>query len=389
MRKKYQVFVSSTYLDLKEERKKVANAIAKADHIPVGMELFPATVLKQWIMIKELIDTCDYYILIIAGRYGSIAPTFESETPREISYTQKEYEYAHSKGIPILTFFIHDHTALTSDKLEKTEKQKKKLNSFIKLIKENGYYFETWENPDELSRKALNALTHAIEYAPRPGWIRSDRIIDAAKDYGNETSILEKTIYYKFLHLRYKETNNTPIYKKLIHRTNQSVDIYDEYLTIRVTKFNEMIKRFQSYDRTNGTAVEASAILPFILSLSNTDKKMDENPTVLQPMIIGPSNVFVTISHCYNGFQKNNQDIGTKADKVAEILRVIVDFTSIENYESLICKQPKVIYSYHDISRPGKLIHSEQGTANEISPGIFYAEKKNIQIDEVLRIEFE
>ena len=62
---KYQVFVSSTYKDLLEERQEVIQALLELDCIPVGMELFPATDDDQWTLIKRLIDDCDYYILII------------------------------------------------------------------------------------------------------------------------------------------------------------------------------------------------------------------------------------------------------------------------------------------------------------------------------------
>ena len=42
MEKRYQVFVSSTYTDLQEERLKVMQTLMRLDCIPAGMELFPA-----------------------------------------------------------------------------------------------------------------------------------------------------------------------------------------------------------------------------------------------------------------------------------------------------------------------------------------------------------
>lgn len=72
MEKKYQVFVSSTYQDLQKERQEVMQALLELDCIPVGMELFPAADDDQWTLIKGLISDCDYYVLIVAGRYGSI-----------------------------------------------------------------------------------------------------------------------------------------------------------------------------------------------------------------------------------------------------------------------------------------------------------------------------
>jgi hypothetical protein len=42
MEKRYQVFVSSTYTDLMEERNEAMQAILELDCMPAGMELFPA-----------------------------------------------------------------------------------------------------------------------------------------------------------------------------------------------------------------------------------------------------------------------------------------------------------------------------------------------------------
>ena len=48
MDKVFQVFLSSTFSDLKDERSKVSNALAKAGYFIAGMELFPATDQEQW-----------------------------------------------------------------------------------------------------------------------------------------------------------------------------------------------------------------------------------------------------------------------------------------------------------------------------------------------------
>ena len=69
--KRYQVFISSTYVDLQEERREVLRAVLELDHMPAGMELFPATDDSAWDLIKGVIDSSDYYVVIIGGRYGS------------------------------------------------------------------------------------------------------------------------------------------------------------------------------------------------------------------------------------------------------------------------------------------------------------------------------
>ena len=62
LKKRYQVFVSSTYQDLIEERRHVIQALLESKCIPSGMELFPAASLDQWTLIQRVIDDCDYYV---------------------------------------------------------------------------------------------------------------------------------------------------------------------------------------------------------------------------------------------------------------------------------------------------------------------------------------
>lgn len=70
--KKFQIFVSSTYTDLKEERQAAVEAILSAGHIPAGMELFSAGDESQMTVIKRWIDESDIYLLILGGRYGKL-----------------------------------------------------------------------------------------------------------------------------------------------------------------------------------------------------------------------------------------------------------------------------------------------------------------------------
>ena len=56
MSAKFQVFVSSTFKDLHDERDLVIKAILEMGHIPVGMEMFSAADEEQWSVIKRQID---------------------------------------------------------------------------------------------------------------------------------------------------------------------------------------------------------------------------------------------------------------------------------------------------------------------------------------------
>ena len=80
MDKRYQVFISSTFADLQEERKEVMEAIINLNCFPAGMEMFPAADIEQFDYIKTIIDESDYYVLVLAGRYGSLAADGKSYT---------------------------------------------------------------------------------------------------------------------------------------------------------------------------------------------------------------------------------------------------------------------------------------------------------------------
>ncbi len=166
MDKRYQVFVSSTYSDLKDERSKVIQTLMEQDCIPAGMELFPAADLDQFEFIKRVIDDCDYYVLIIGARYGSM-------DANGVSYTEKEYDYAASKDIPIMAFLHKDIAAVPVGKADTKESLRKKLDAFRKKV-ETGRLVKYWSNADELDALVAKSLPKTIKMFPRTGWVRAN-----------------------------------------------------------------------------------------------------------------------------------------------------------------------------------------------------------------------
>jgi len=167
MNKKYQVFVSSTYDDLKDERDQVIKAILEMGHIPVGMEMFSAADEQQWKVIARTIDEIDYYIVIVAHRYGSV-------TRSGVSYTEKEFAYAHSRGIPILGFVIDPRAAWPADRMERDTKKAKKLAAFKRKVKQR--LVQSWTRKEDLQAQCSIALMKAIASSPRTGWARASDV---------------------------------------------------------------------------------------------------------------------------------------------------------------------------------------------------------------------
>jgi len=164
MEKKYQIFVSSTYEDLKEERDQVIKAVLEMGHIPVGMEMFSAADDEQWKIIQRQIIESDYYIVIVANKYGSIGPD-------GLSYTEMEYDFAVKSLVPTLGFVLNDKAPWPSEKNETTTKLRKSLNSFKDKVKSKPVNF--WTSKDDLHGKVSISLIKAITTNPRVGWVRS------------------------------------------------------------------------------------------------------------------------------------------------------------------------------------------------------------------------
>jgi Domain of unknown function (DUF4062) len=167
--KRYQVFVSSTYKDLIEERQEVMKALLEIDCFPSAMELFPAADDSQWDYIRQIIDECDYYILILAGRYGS------TEESTGISYTEKEYRYALEIGKPVIAFLHENPLSLTGDKLEQGDIGKEKLTNFRNFVQNK--LCKMYRNPTDLASVVSRSMTQLKKSRPSVGWVRSDSVI--------------------------------------------------------------------------------------------------------------------------------------------------------------------------------------------------------------------
>ena len=172
--KRYQVFVSSTFEDLKNERGVVLSSLQSTKFIPMGMESFSASTEEQMKYIRKVMDDTDYCILIIKSNYGQI----DGESGK--SYTEMEYDYAILKGIPVLVFINSDE--VLRKKSTENEENKDKLSKFINKVSA-GRLFKSWINEHELAMGVVTSLFDEIKSNPRPGWIRGDAFVSMEKEY--------------------------------------------------------------------------------------------------------------------------------------------------------------------------------------------------------------
>ncbi len=265
---KYQVFISSTYSDLAKERKQVLDVLLMADCIPAGMENFVATDDEQFNVIKKVIDLCDYYILILGRRYGSVSEK------TGISYTEMEYNYAIDKEIPVLVFALDDSVERDSEKIENDDIKKGKLAEFKSKAMRNRLA-SVWKDQADLMGKVAIAIMQAKIEIKRPGWHRGnnieiERLQKQIKYLEEEKENLQKQI--SFGSIREKDSNFESAFygkeielhfteKKLIFTSNTVIDEKNiivtldslfKFLSLRITgvkKISEFIDEVSAYEQ--------------------------------------------------------------------------------------------------------------------------------------------
>jgi hypothetical protein len=172
--KKLQIFVSSTFTDLKEERQAAVEAILSSGHIPAGMELFSAGDESQMDVIERWIDESDVYLLILGGRYGSI----DKKTGK--SYIQLEYEFAIEKKKPLFAVVISEKAlekrvkSIGSSVIE--QENAKELKEFRSKVLSNLVKF--WEDKKDIKIAIHETISEFSYRKELIGWIRGDNSVN-------------------------------------------------------------------------------------------------------------------------------------------------------------------------------------------------------------------
>jgi hypothetical protein len=171
-RKKLQVFVSSTYTDMLQERQAAVEAILESGHIPAGMELFAAGDESQMSVIQRWIDESDVFLLILGARYGSIEP----KTAK--SYIHLEYEYALSKDKPYFCLVLnaaYEEQRAAQHGLSVIERENpQQLRKFIQQIT-NNTVVKFWTTPMEIKLAIFQKMAEFAHRDDLKGWVPGDQ----------------------------------------------------------------------------------------------------------------------------------------------------------------------------------------------------------------------
>ncbi len=235
MKKKLQIFVSSTFTDMKSERQAAVEAILKSGNIPAGMELFTAGNESQLQTIIRWIDESDIYVLLLGGRYGSIEPT------SGLSYTEVEYDYAVSQKKPYFAIVVTEEAlmnklkVLGNDAIEQIEPLK--LEEFRKKVLSNISSFYTEIKDIKLGiHETLQDFKERYDFS---GWV-------SGKNIENIEALLEdnRQLRSEVKSLSEKSTIKEQHGEKVsgINKTNEEeleelTELFDS-IKIKTNKFN-------------------------------------------------------------------------------------------------------------------------------------------------------
>ena len=161
-------FISSTFIDLQEERSEVADALSDRGLNVNALDVRPASTQSSKKEILSGIRESDFVILIIGDRYGSILP--EMTGNKTISITWWEYQRALAFGKPVIAYFKNIEYPDESTHDDPYEKQYKlKRNRFDKFkgivtSKHNPAYFtDSYELSQKIDKSLINIYRSGVK----------------------------------------------------------------------------------------------------------------------------------------------------------------------------------------------------------------------------------
>ena len=322
MEKKLQIFVSSTYTDLIEERQAAVQAILDAGHIPAGMELFKAG-KSQMQTIKKWIDNSDVYLLILGGRYGSI------EAESGLSYTQLEYEYAIQKHMPVFSIvlserFLHMKAAVSGESAVFEKQNADKYELFKSLV-----LTQIVKEINDISAISgavigtLNEFLYDEEYR-LSGWVKGTTI-------NNDPQIISRLRFLENENKNLKSRIETPqnkIFGKFtadeLIAILSSVKIWDRLVDLAGDIDSEELEQFKDSEFTYANALDYFYALFSFLAIGIPNKifQTEEMDEVLAAILLSCASILISCDLITMDADNNMQITDTAKKFYAHLLLI-------------------------------------------------------------------
>ena len=161
--KVYQVFLSATYLDLIEARRQVYEVLPELYCLPITFrDHGNGGERSQWQQVRARIDACDYVLLLLGSRYGTL-------TASGVSRTHQEIVYAQHKQKPVLVLMHENPAQRPSAGQEATPEGRLRFQEFRATMARG--MVVTWNEVDDLATTLRVAMSQLIQAKPARGFL--------------------------------------------------------------------------------------------------------------------------------------------------------------------------------------------------------------------------
>jgi serine phosphatase RsbU (regulator of sigma subunit) len=155
------VFLCSTFADLKAEREAVLSVVSQLQHQYQAMEFFGARPGRPLDTYLDEVRSCAIVVMVLSHLYGSLAPGLD------ISYTEAEYQegYRHGKKCFV---YIRDEDAPVPGRYHEKDPLKLERLTKLRTVLAERHTIVLFGDAADLARKVESDLAREVEKTTRP-----------------------------------------------------------------------------------------------------------------------------------------------------------------------------------------------------------------------------
>jgi hypothetical protein len=168
-------------------------------------------------------------------------------------------------------------------------------------------------------------------------------------------------------------------YRRLAEVSSPEIGVYDEAMYYSLHVFSKPQKRFRWSIRSSGR-VDPFIMYPWTDQILYPDQKEKLLQNFLTPTCREKSNVYLAVSHFYNGLQPGDEDFTLRVEDDIDYARLIVDFSSLPEPKPRFVQAPKAYLVTKEGEQP-------IGIA-EFRPDIFTTVQKDLKDGQSLKLVF-
>lgn len=208
--------------------------------------------------------------------------------------------------------------------------------------------------------------------------------------------IIVKLLHIKFIFITDSTKKDAkPIYRRTIRRSGEEFDVYDSSIFYQFTRFSDEHRPRKHVWRFTSSSgqVDALQLNPFMPTTFDPDQAKKNIHNSVEGFLKPTPDTLLVTSHNYNGFQKPDGEwAGVRAANDTELLRLIVDFSSImlEKGEDLFKEKPIAYWVHRTINEKGYAVKKTQEIEFEFNENRVYGVAKQfVEEGDVIKIEYK